>query len=194
MADTLALEKLFDDVAARMSTEGTLSSTLQSFGWREPPKQAQAPRITWTPGDPQGNAGALQPPRETGTNPRWLAQLEELCTVRIYSQDSTSPENERAQWKSTRLLYDAWMRAVYLAARGNVRVISSKWVAAERAQRRHGTTLEVLIAILSPIPDVAAGVAPADTSAVITPEIVGDSSASPVDVTADPTIVVVGSL
>ena len=50
MADTLALEKLFDDVAARFTAEST--AITQSFGWRERGKQMVQPaHIDWIPGD-----------------------------------------------------------------------------------------------------------------------------------------------
>jgi hypothetical protein len=134
MSDTLALEQLYDDVVARFAAEFA-EPPAQSFGWREPAKRVKAPRISWVPGDDaSGDIGALGPARSPGRDPRPLATVRELATVYLEAFDATAPENELAQYRSARLLYDAWFRAVYLAARGTFEIRSHRWVN-ERATR-----------------------------------------------------------
>lgn len=161
----LALEHLFDAVVARFALEGT--NVPNVFGWREPAKQSPAPRICWVPGDPNGAAGALSAPRNTAArNPRSLATLNEFVTIEIYGQDPTKPEEERAQYRATRLLFDAWLRAVYLAAHGTYRVASTNWVNA-KAGRNHGTCLRVVLSLEAVVPDSALEAAPVDVGARI---------------------------
>lgn len=164
MADTLALEKLYQDVVARFTAEGTSCTSL--FGWRIPAQQVIGSRIAWVPGDQSGNAGQDGPARNPGRNPRPLGTLNELFTVIISSSDPTDPENELKQYKATRLLRDAWHRAVYLAARGTFAIQSETWII-DKNERRFGTALRVVVAIQSMIPDEPIETAPVDTSAVI---------------------------
>jgi hypothetical protein len=159
MAIILALEKLFDDVEARFALDGMLRPTgplaPSTFGWRQPSRQEiPGPRIIWVPGDDgHGAVGRLAPPKYPGREPnRPLATLWEDFTVYIHGQDPTAPENERAQWKATRLLFDAWIRAVYLAAYGTFEITSTEWVI-DKNQRRFGTAIRVLGAIQAMIPD-----------------------------------------
>lgn len=165
MAVILALPKLLDDVTARFAAEGTLVP--MKFGWRESAKhKTTVSRIVWKPGDPSGKAGALGPARQPGRNPRPLATLAELFTVRIEAVDVTDPELERAQYQAARELFDAWWRAVYLAARGTVEVVSISWDESKN-ERRYGAALVVVCSIDAMIPDEPAAIAPADTRAVI---------------------------
>jgi hypothetical protein len=165
MADTLALEKLFNDVEALFIAEGTNVPNL--FGWRIPAQQVIGPRIAWVPGNFGGNAGEDAPARNPGRNPRSLGTFRELFHVVISSEDPTAPEDELAQWKSTRLVFDAWYRAVYLSAHGTYRVLAIEWVT-DKMERRFGAALRVTCAIESMVPDEALAVAPVDTVAVIT--------------------------
>jgi hypothetical protein len=167
MVDTLALENLFDAVVARFAAEGTV--VLSVFGWRTPAEQTVTARVAWVPGDLAGNLGEVGGAKQPGRNPRPIATLFELFTCTISAFDASAPNDERLQYKATRLLFDAWLRAVYLAARGTFKLKSQNWII-DKTQRRHGTALQVVCAIEAMVPDEAFGVAPADTRAVITVE------------------------
>lgn len=165
MAIILSLEKLFDDVEARFTAEGLLRPTgplaPSTFGWRQPSRQEiPGSRIVWVPGDDSnGNLGEIAPPKYPGRLPaRPLGTLLELFTVYIHGQDASAPESERAQWKATRLLFDAWFRAIYLAAYGTFQITEAAWVI-DKNQRRFGTTIRVLGTVQAMIPDADAGIA-----------------------------------
>lgn len=160
---TLALPHLFDAVVSRFTVEGTNVPNL--FGWRTSGQQlTTGPRIVWIPGDPNGSLGQVSPPRNPGRNPRPIATLDELFTVEIVSSDSTHPESERHQYQAVRELFDAWFRAVYLAAHGTVRILSTAWIGPAK-ERRHGAGIRAVCAIQAMIPDEPfAVVAPAEAS------------------------------
>lgn len=164
MADILALEKLFTDVSARFVAEDT--GATNEFGWRVPAMQVIGARIAWVPGDPSGSAGETGAARNPGRNPRSLATFHELFHVIISAQDPSAPEDEALQYKRTRLLRDAWYRAVYLAARGTFSIKAERWVV-DKMERRFGTALLVVCSIQSMVPDEALQGVPADTVAVI---------------------------
>ncbi len=84
----------------------------------------------------------------------------------ISSNDPTDPENELLQYKATRLLRDAWHRAVYLSARGTFQIRSEAWVI-DKNERRFGTALRIVCEIESMIPDEPLPIAPVDTVAVL---------------------------
>lgn len=200
MADNiiLALEKLHDDVVARFALDGTfgdplpipaapdkLAAAANPFGWREANRQGVGARIVWVPGDnPSGNLGVLAPPKYPGRlDPgRPLATLEELFTVYITSADRSGhkAENERAQYHVVRLLYDAWWRAVYLAAHGTVRLVSQEWIT-DKTERRAGAGIRVVGAIQAMIPD--------ETPTIVDPPLSAEIEPSELDVT-DPKIVI----
>lgn len=161
-----ALENLYNNVVARFTLEGTAVPNL--FGWREPVKQlTTGSRIQWVPGDDDsGDAGKTQPPRNPGAVPRSIGTLAELVTVYCVGIDTSAPENELAQYKAARTLYDAWFRAVFLAANGTYQILKTKWIV-EKTERRHGATLRVLLAIEAKIPDAIPDSAPTDTAAEI---------------------------
>ena len=80
------------------------------------PSSALGAGVTWN----IGNVGALGAPKYTGQVPnRQLATLEELCTVEITAVDLSDHTDERKQYQAARELFDAWYRAVYLAAVGS---------------------------------------------------------------------------
>lgn len=164
MADTLALEQLFSDVVARFAGDGTACANL--FGWRAPAQQVIGPRIAWVPGDASGTVGQDGPARNPGRNPRSIGTLRELFQCVISSSDPTDPENELLQYRATRLLRDAWHRAVYLAARGTFQIRSEAWLI-DKNERRFGTALRIVCEIESMIPDEPLPIAPVDTGAVI---------------------------
>jgi hypothetical protein len=154
MSDTLALEKLYADVQARFALDGTIAE--QPFGWRPTSQQRLMPRIVWTPGDDKsGELGRIDPARNPGRNPRPLGTLLEIFTCVISAQDPSDPENEFLQYKATRLLFDAWFRAVYLASVGTYSIVRANWLKVGAVtQRRFGTGLRVLGTIQAMIPDV----------------------------------------
>jgi hypothetical protein len=165
VSDQLALEVLFDAVEKRFADDGTPCEF--KFGWREPNRQGNyAPaNITVTPGDPSGSLGEVVGPRYPGQLPaRPLAGLWELFTVFIQAQDPGAPEDERAQYHATRLLYDAFVRAVYLAAFGNFEIKSQVWIT-KKNERRYGAGLRVVGGILAVIPDAVVTLAPVDVKA-----------------------------
>lgn len=162
----MALTHLYDSVRDRFAYEGT--SVPQTFGWREPPRQLTGDqRIVWVPGDPAGVVGEIAGARSPGQNPRPLATLDELFTVHITGLDPAQPESERHQYEAARLLYDAWFRAVYLAAHGAFAQLSATWVIERANERRRGATMRVVASVSAVIPDEAHEVAPVDTAAEI---------------------------
>lgn len=167
MAIVLALPKLYDDVVARFEAEAP-GAVKQSFGWREPPKQRVGPSIVWVPGAPGGSIGKIGPARNPGRNPRPLGTLEELFHVFISGHAPSAHEDERAQYQAARELFDAWYRAVYLAARGTFEVLSNDWQAVGVVnQRRHGAAIRVVCTIQAMVPDQVFEAAPVDTVAEI---------------------------
>ena len=180
MATYLALEKLFDDVVARFADEGT--GVPNVFGWREPKHRGgQQTRIVWVPGDPSGAAGELIGARKPGRNPRSIDTLDEMFTVYVEARDATDLENELAQYKAARLLFDAWWRACYLKpldgeARQLVTVKSAAWMV-DRTTRRHGATLRVVCTVQAMIPDLAYEVAE-DVEVDVSVELDGDDDES----------------
>lgn len=172
MTTDLALPLLYDAVRTRMDAD-TLAldpeatPVPQPFGWREPAKRTGTMRIVWIPGDDEsGDLGEFGAARNPGRNPRSLATLRELFTVYIEAVDPSAPESELAQYTATRLLFDAWLRAVHLAAHGTFTIESTGWVI-EKATRRYGATLRVLGSIEAMVPDAPLAVAPVDTRALI---------------------------
>lgn len=164
MAVVLALPRLFDAVVARFAADATVAPCV--FGWRERNKRSGlARRIVWTPGD-EGDVGSLGAARSPGANPRSLGTLHERFTVDIEAQDATNAENERAQYQIVMELFDAWWRAVYLAAHGTVAVESVVWVT-DTKERRFGATLRAVCTIDHMIPDMAAATMPTESKASI---------------------------
>lgn len=171
MADTLALEKLFGDVVSRFATESTAVPNV--FGWREPSKRgAQQNRICWVPGDPSGSAGEVIQARYPGGNPRSIGTLLETFTIYVEGKDSTSPENELAQYKAARLIFDAWFRAAYLSVKNLLKVKSTSWMV-DRKTRRFGATIRAVCTVQAMIPDAVYTVAE-DVVAVVDMQLDSD--------------------
>jgi hypothetical protein len=165
MAETLALEKLYDDVRALFTGEGTICT--HTFGWRTPANQRIGTRIAWVPGDPRGNAGEDAPARNVGRNPRPIATLRELFTCYISADDPDDPENEALQYRATRLLYDAWRRAMYLSAHGTFAIRSTSWEI-DKNERRRGACIVCVVALEAMIPDEPLVSVPVDTKIHLT--------------------------
>lgn len=167
MAIILALPRLFDAVVARFATDGT--SVPNAFGWRTPAQRPTTPNhIAWVPGDDGeiGQIAGARSPGGVGAGARPLATLRERFTVYISAQDSSGPENERTQYQAARELFDAWFRAVHLAAHGTVTIESVRWSDA-KLERRFGASIVVVCAIDAMIPDAVYTIAPAESGAQI---------------------------
>jgi hypothetical protein len=138
------------------------------FGWKKPEQQMlRGNRIIWVPGDDDsGDVGEYLPARAPGGNPRNLARLGERFTVYIVGEDKTQPDNERAQYNATRVLHDAWFRAIYLAAHGTYKLDKPRWFG-EAKERRRGATLRLLGTIDAPLPDVVHDFVAADAHAEV---------------------------
>lgn len=179
MAIIFALPKIFDAVVARFTVEST--NVPNAFGWRQPVRQPMAAspkRIVWVPGDPRGSLGTMGAAKQPGRLERSLGTLDELFHCIIVGDDSSDPQNERKQYQSTRELYDAWWRAVYLAMPGRVRVVSAEWLT-EKNEARRGAALRVVCAVEAMIPDVAPAaipIAPATTSHALVNTVLLDNT------------------
>lgn len=182
MATILALEDLFDAVVTRFGAEATFGGTAgqpnavaaalaaNKFGWHEPNRVlGPSNHIAWQPGDESGNAGEITAPKYPGRlDPgRPLGTLNDVFTCYISGFDPSNARNERAQWKATRLLFDAWYRAVYLAAHGTYKIRSVRWVTSKN-EMRFGAALAVVGSVEAMIPDTTPTLAPANAHAHIT--------------------------
>lgn len=176
MAVILALPRLYDAVVARMDADAAAAGddpVPQDFGWRAPDRRRGTHRIAWVPGEDQSGAlGDLAAARHPGQNPRPLATLTELFTVYLEAVDKDEPENERKQYQATRELFDAWYRAVYLAAHGTFAIRSANWVI-ETKVRRRGACIRVVGSTEAMVPDAPLDTAPVDTEAEIAVEELG---------------------
>ncbi len=145
------IEILYDAVIARFALEGPVVSQL--FGWREPSRaKISESRIVWIPGDPRGVVGALVPAAKIDSPYRTLATLAELFTVELGAVDPSAPENERAQYHATRVLFDLWFRAAHHALPGRIQIQAMEWET-RRTERRYGALLRVVVAVDAVIPD-----------------------------------------
>src|SRR5215471_19128547 len=154
-APVLELELLYDAVVQRFLVEGPIGVE-QPFGWRFVAQQHVGPRIVWVPGSPVGAMGRIAPPRNPGREPRSLGTLLEQFYVVISSQDPTAPEDERLQYRTTRLLHDYWYRAVYHASHGTFELQLLEWQT-EKLERRFGTAIVVVGTIQAALLDVGPG-------------------------------------
>lgn len=184
MTDTLSLEHLYDGVVARFAVIG-MGAVKQPFGWREvAQQQVDDLRICWVPGDANGALGTVGPAMQPGRDPRPLATLMERFHVVISGRDPSAPEDERLQYKATRLLYNAWYAAMYRVARGTFTSDDGQWVttagvngSTPRHERRNGTALVVncTLQALLPEADFDAGLSVDGVRAVIDAEMGADT-------------------
>lgn len=162
-----AVTQLYDDVVARFELDKTAAD--QPFGWRETYQHRTGKaRIVWVPGDETGSAGEMRAARNPGTKAegRSLATLGELFTVHVSANDPQFPEDERKQYEATRALFDAWVRAVYLAAHGTILFGSPTWNT-DKNERRYGAELVCVCEVEAKIPDSPYELVPADAVAEI---------------------------
>jgi hypothetical protein len=150
----LAYERLIAAVRAEFAEYQVDCDNL--FGWRVPSQHTVKDRIVWVPGNAQsGDLGQANAPKWPGRNPRPLASMDELFTVFITGK--TTPEkmdDEEAQYRATRLLFDAWFRAVYRSAHGTFELKNASWVI-NRKERRNGAVIRVLLSLEAKVSDHA---------------------------------------
>lgn len=159
MTDTLALEKLFDDVVALWAVESA-TPVSNRFGWREVTRRdVRGSRVIWVPGDENGEMGlveaAVQLRSSAPNTARSVGTLGEMFFVDILASDSTTDanaENERKQYVAARFLFDAWWRAVYKSMPGRVAIVSTKWLT-DHEVRRYGAGIRATCVIEAMIPD-----------------------------------------
>lgn len=166
------------------------------FGWREPVKQQRPTRrVCWIPGDESGSfgkeLGALKVPIDVGRGrtARSLADLEEFFHVHLQAHDPECPDDERAQYVYTRLLYDAWRACVYRACHGDKKVgiyhqAQSRWKIDGTTSARRGAALIITFSLRCPVPDSGTAIA-RPSSAVVTPAE-GDLQAADIAITPEP--------
>ena len=162
-----AVTLLYDAVVDRFILDKT--EVDQPFGWREIYQhRTSKARIVWVPGDESGTAGEMRAARNPGVQEsgRSLATLGELFTVHVSANDPQFPENERGQYEATLALFDAWVRAVYLAAHGTIKFGAPAWNA-DKNERRHGAELVSVCEVEAKIPDTAYALVPADAEVEI---------------------------
>lgn len=158
----------------------TWAPVAQPFGWREPTKHLggdSSLQISWTPGGPTGDLGRDGPAKwpggmgndgpERGSDIRPIATLYELCTLTLRAYDASAPEDELVQYKAARTLYDALRAALYKSAHGTFTIESQGWLV-EKKERRHGATIQLVIALQAMI---AADPAEESTTTMVGAEI-----------------------
>src|SRR5690606_2142778 len=148
-----AYEKLIEDVRADFAERGLGVPNI--FGWRGPAQQLKpGSRINWVPGDhTSGDLGKVGAPKWPGRHPRPLGTLGELFTVTITGIPSAGHlDNEAKQYRETRLLFDAWYRAVYNAAHGTFAIQRAAWIV-NRKERQAGAAIRVLLELQAKLSD-----------------------------------------
>lgn len=168
MAVKMSLEHLFDSVAAQFTADGT--GVLSRFGWSEQYKQIEGNAVravVWVPGDDGGSPkpnladmGRVVGPQRVENlqaHVRSLATIREVGTVYCWAADIATPELERAQYNEARLLWDAWYRAMHLAAHGRYQISRVQWFRAEKATRHYGAAIRTVFDVGAPIPDEPLG-------------------------------------
>lgn len=151
----MALEVLYDDVTERFRKERTECEL--AFGRRaitEHPIAADIRRVVFVPGDRNGAAGSLEPPKYAGGAPRVLATFREVFHVVITAQDPSNPTDERLQYRAVSLLFDAWERACQCSMKAAFSVTAIDWDA-DRPQNTFGAAVRVTCQLLRPILDDA---------------------------------------
>lgn len=177
----LALTKLYDDVVADVAARSPsvqqyfgwreknravlpLPAVLPDTADRNP----YGARIDWQPGSDDGALGDDLPARNIGRRKvhstfavgedhveyaaRSLADLDEICVVRIRAHDPLHATDERAQYVLTRMLYDLWRAAVYRCAHGVAFIDTIRWNV-QKNEFRSGAQIEVVLRLRATIPD-----------------------------------------
>lgn len=101
-------------------------------GMRERTKQINqgrngANRVIFTPGDLQGNGGAITGAHKPGGNPRRLYTWEKISSVSIWASDPNNPRDEECQIEAVERLFELTVAAVHAVARNDARWGSVKF-------------------------------------------------------------------
>lgn len=152
----VAVTYLYDRVKEFFEEEDLGTSFV--FGWGKAWEQLNegrggGNRIVWEPGDATGGLGNIVAPRRIGGNPRQLANVQETFTVTIWGYDRTNKHDHRAQYIATRMLYDAWYRAMHHVGHGTFTIVSQTWVEPARLSN-YGAAIQVVCTVRAPIIDV----------------------------------------
>lgn len=144
-----------------------------AFGSREPMKRGERYKISYVPGDDE-DAGEIVQAKQPGRNPRPLHTFNERVTVIVDAAaidvtpvpTPTSPaEDQLAQWREARLLMNAFVRAVYLAATCTYTFDRVELLHPERKFRTHGYAYKLVMTLEEMIPDKALTTAPVNVHA-----------------------------
>jgi len=165
MAPTFAIPNMIAGVSALFAFDGADVPNL--FGKRQRDSQpTNIRRIIWLPGDDRsGKFGRDSAPRDPGIPPRSIATTHELCTVYIHAADVSLPELQLAQYIECRTLYDAWRRAIHLAAHGTYEIVDLTWHQSD-GERTFGRCARVLLSVQSDVPDMPYSTANGPTNPV----------------------------
>jgi hypothetical protein len=158
VADTLAVTALFNAVVVQFTADST--NTPNVFGWRAKNQQlVTGRRIVWVPGDDSsGSIGRISAPRKEPGLPRPIANLDELVTVYVHSGEVPISEDESKAYYAARVLFDAWFRAVYRYAHGNIQIVGTPSWVTDKLERREGATIRCVLAVGAFIPDRPLGI------------------------------------
>lgn len=160
-----ALDSMFEGVVSYF--EANNIKIPNHFGWREVNRhKTTESRIVWVPGDEGGQIGSIGAPRNTGQNPRHLAQVGELFTVYLSSFAKDNPEDEKSQYRESRRLFHLWYQAAHATAYGTFEVLDHAYDQSQK-ERSHGVMVVATVQIQAPIADNARAIAPADAEARI---------------------------
>jgi hypothetical protein len=160
VVETLPILKIFDFVGALFTAEATTASLV--FGNRETAKQlnqgpGRANRVVFAP---EGKAGGFVSARAPGRNPRPLCTFVEVVTVYVHAVDTTALNDQRAQYTACRMLLDAVVRAIQLAARSQdiadlpLKIGEAQWVG-DNVERQFGAELAFALEVHCAVPDQA---------------------------------------
>jgi len=176
-APVIAGAYVYEQVKALFAARSSVRATLFKFGWKEPDKKVEGmveSKITWVPGDTGGKIGKLgmtKYPGETNASVRSIGSLSELFTVYVFAFDRESPEDELAQYKKARLLWDDFYAALWRVGHGHFSIDDIVY-SHKTLERKSGCEIRALISIICRLPDTFDA-----TEAVFAKKITGDISA-----------------
>jgi hypothetical protein len=134
MARLSALDAMVNDVQAYFVEVGL--AEVVTFGRRglnyqlnQLPSPARAGRVVFIPGDEEGKAGKLGPPKEIGTIPaRAIYTFAELAEVQVWGRSVDSPNDERAHYRVVWDLFEATLAAIRCSSVGRFDFGDPRWV------------------------------------------------------------------
>lgn len=131
--------------------------TIVTFGPREPGKhinqgRGRANRITVTPGDDTGKAGALEGGK-WGFGRRQIATWIEPITWTAWGVDTSRPNDEGAQYQATRALFGRMLEALRGAQCGRFKLRDPRWTTVP-VERSFGRALSIVVELETPIESI----------------------------------------